>query len=166
MSLSLKWDSKLPQLLAFGGGLASIIREVLNETGHLADFYAVVLENIAIFRNSSNFNVSHELFMPTAELNGKSQRFNACSAQDYVRSKTTALPRLERTVWAVDRLRLRTLFFTEKTKSKVLLYVSLALVVLVTVAVTICVLANVHYKQVVRNKKKTAILKTHRQRKR
>ena len=101
MSLSLKWDSKLPQLLAFGGGLASIVREVLNETEHLADFYAIVLENIAIFRNSSNFNVSHELFMPTAELNNKSQRFNACSAQDYVRSKITALPRLERTVLAL-----------------------------------------------------------------
>lgn len=82
----MKWDSKLFQLLAFDGGLASIVRDILNDTGQLEQFYAIVRDNIEIFENSNSDLEEYHLYMPTAPLQEQTQRFNACSAQNYTRS--------------------------------------------------------------------------------
>jgi hypothetical protein len=92
VSLSLKWNTKLLPILAFDGGIGPIIREIFDEMGELTHFYEIVRENIAIFQSSNNIIGEHNIFLPTAELTDKTERFKACSVQVYAHNGKVTVP--------------------------------------------------------------------------
>ncbi len=77
----LSWQKVTP-IIAFGGGVASLIRLYLMETGKYDDFITTVASEYAyVFLSLQGENVP--FYLPTVTVNANGTRFSACSNIDY-----------------------------------------------------------------------------------
>ncbi len=87
----LEWYEKVAPIVAFDGGIVSIIREYLNSTKKYDEFYEVVqMLRLSLFGNETLLNPrQNEVFLPTVMLDDNGERFKTCSDRKFTWKKKT-----------------------------------------------------------------------------